>query len=79
MFGRPLRTPPGKPLDVRVDYKEFERECIDQKERQIERWNKKFNAKYLPELLKGKIVWVKAPTDRGFKAVVVENILRVFG
>ena len=73
MFGRPLRTPLGKPLDVHVDYKEFERVCIEQKERQIERWNKKFNAKYLPELSKGQIVWVKAPTDRGFKAVVVES------
>ena len=73
MFGRPLRTPLGKPLDVHVDYKEFERVCIEQKERQIERWNKKFNAKYLPELSKGQIVWVKAPTDRGFKAVVVEK------
>ena len=36
MFGRLLKTPLGKPLDVHVDYKEFERVCIEQKERQIE-------------------------------------------
>ena len=70
MFGRALRTPLGEPRSIYVDYEEFERIAVSLKERQFQKWNKKHNAKYLPELTKGQLVWVKAPTDVGQKGIV---------
>ena len=70
MFGRSLRTPLGKPNDIQVDYQEFERIAVDMKNKQIQRWNKKYHAKYLPELQPGQLVWVKAPTDKGQNGII---------
>ena len=70
MFGRAMKTPLGKPRDIQVNYKEFERLAIQEKEKQFERWNKKHNAKYLSELSPGQLVWVKAPTDIGQKGII---------
>ena len=62
MFGRSLRTPLGKPNDIQADHQVFDRIAVDMKNKQIQRWNKKYSAKYLPELQPGQLVWVKAPT-----------------
>ena len=70
MFGRPLRTPLGSPKDIEVNYREFEKVCIQRRKDAFHKWNKKHHAKYLPELEPGQMVWVKAPTDPGREGVV---------
>lgn len=73
MFGRSVRTPLGSPKGVVVDYEEYE--CIENEIREKNRlkWNVKFKAKRLPELIVGQRVWMKAPTEVGREAVVVRK------
>ena len=70
MFGRRMKTPLGHPTSIEVDYKEFEKVCLQKRKDAFHKWNQKHHAKYLPELLPGQIVWVKAPTDAGQEVVL---------
>ena len=70
MFGRAINSPLGKPLNVHVNYEEYERICKENKEKRILKWNQKHHAKYLPELKPGQLVFVKAPTDIGKEGIV---------
>ena len=73
MFGRPMKTPLGHPKDVEVNYKEFEKICIQKRKDAFHKWNQKHHAKYLPELTEGQLVFVKAPTDKGQEGVIVRK------
>ena len=71
MFGRRMKTPLGHPTSIEVNYKEFENVCLQKRKDAFHKWNQKHHAKYLPELLPGQIVWVKAPTDAGQEGIVL--------
>jgi hypothetical protein len=70
MFGRSVRTPLGKPVDCVVDYDEFERNDLEQRQLAKSRFDNKYNASELPKLEPGDKVWVKAPTDPGAEGIV---------
>ena len=71
MFSKPIRTPLGQPKDIFVDFEHYERVCSEKRAQQREKWNHKYHAKYLSELLPGQRVWVKSPTDKGAEGIVL--------
>lgn len=73
MFGRPIKTKLGLPLVSDVDYEDFEKFTNEEYRVRREKWNKKHNAKYLPELIQDQRVWVKSPEDKGAVGIVVRK------
>jgi len=70
MFGRPLRSTLGKPLNDDVDFNNYEEVEENLKSVSREKWNNKYRAKVLPELKVGTKVWIKSPSDIGSEGIV---------
>ena len=71
LYGREIRSTLGdQAVSIPVDYGEYEQIETEMRMERAQKWDRNHKARVLPRLLPGKEVWVKAPGENGFEAVV---------